>query len=199
MLCEKLLWVCKYSPQNFILIICIHSFEQKTDSPLYGIFLLSSSVLRTTARGYVFRRHLAWGILFWEEEKKCNLRAYRKKYCFSKKYIWSDIIHFSMRLECNLCPCHVCTTSARCPRLDPWLLSPPSLSPLPVINLMDRKGADTAGRVHNVFVTARMSWGLGEFPLYMHTLPVQLTLPWIPMFTTRLKVLHYVTRTVAAS
>jgi hypothetical protein len=33
-----------------------------------------------------------------------------------------------MRVECNLCPSHVCTTSARCPSLDPGLLIPPPLS-----------------------------------------------------------------------
>lgn len=76
--------------------------------------------------------------IFRRKKKKYNLRAYRKKRCFSKKCIWNDIFHFSMRLECNLCPSHVCTTSARCPSLDPWLLIPPPLFPL-VINLMDRK------------------------------------------------------------
>lgn len=69
------------------------------------------------------------------------------------------------RLECNLC-----STSVRCPSLDPCdcsLLTLPPLA-LPLCAGTEKKAASYRRRVHGVFVMERMPW-FGAYYLNMYT------------------------------
>lgn len=104
----------------------------------------------------------------------------RKKNRYVRRYI--PLFHSPQRAICARLTC------ARLQWGVPASIPDCSFFPLPqVINLMDRKAQG-----HRVFVMERMSWGLGEPPFSMHTLPVSIRVLNANGYS-RPRVLHHIT------